>query len=119
MSKTKNNPDFEAEYTKIFSSRLEEMRQEAGVSARDMSLSLGQNPGYINNIENMKSLPSIPMLFLICEYFGVSPSYFLNVFDENPHSMKVREMMNKIERLSPQQFDALYTLVSDLARKRT
>ena len=37
---------------KDFSFRLAKLREEKGVSARDMSLSMGQNPGYINNIES-------------------------------------------------------------------
>ena len=43
---------------KEFSSRLVKLREEKGVSARDMILSMGQNPGYINTIENGKSMPS-------------------------------------------------------------
>lgn len=35
---------------KAFSLRLSKLRERKGVSARDMSLSIGQNPGYINNI---------------------------------------------------------------------
>lgn len=34
-------------------------RIQKGVSAREMSLSLGQSTGYINNIENKNSLPSM------------------------------------------------------------
>ena len=41
-----------------FAKRLSALRQEKGASARDMSLSLGQNAGYINNIENGHNLPS-------------------------------------------------------------
>ena len=44
---------------KDFSLRLAKLREEKGVSARDMSLSMGQNPGYINNIESGKSMPSL------------------------------------------------------------
>ena len=36
---------------KEFSLRLAQLRGEKGVSARDMSLSIGQNASYINNIE--------------------------------------------------------------------
>ena len=39
-----------------FAKRLSALRQEKGASARDMSLSLGQNAGYINNIENGHNL---------------------------------------------------------------
>ena len=35
-----------------FSKRLAQLRQEKGISARDMSLSLGQSESYINKIEN-------------------------------------------------------------------
>ena len=51
-----------------FSIRLAQLRNIKGVSARDMSLSLGQNPGYINNIESGKSLPSMAAFFYICKY---------------------------------------------------
>ena len=40
-----------------FAKRLADLRTAKGVSARDMSLSLGQSAGYINNIENGVNLP--------------------------------------------------------------
>ena len=40
----------------LFAKRLEQLRLEKNVSAREMSLSLGQNPSYINRIESGKSL---------------------------------------------------------------
>ena len=45
-----------------FPQRLAELRTKKGVSARDMSLSIGQGPGYINNIENGHNLPSMSVL---------------------------------------------------------
>lgn len=39
----------------FFATRLTTLREKKGVSARDMSLSIGQNPGYINNIESGKA----------------------------------------------------------------
>ena len=53
---------------KDFSLRLAQLRERKGVSARDMSLSMGQNPGYINNIESGKSMPSLAGIFYICDY---------------------------------------------------
>lgn len=41
-----------------FYKRLTELRLGKGVSARDMSLSLGQSESYINKIENRRTLPS-------------------------------------------------------------
>ena len=39
-----------------FAIRLSLLRTKMNISARDMSLSLGQNPGYINSIESGKAL---------------------------------------------------------------
>lgn len=56
--------------------RLIELRLKQGVSARDMSLSLGQSESYINKIENNKFLPSITVLFEIMRYFKITPLEF-------------------------------------------
>ena len=58
--------------------KITALRMEKGVSARDMSLSLGQNPGYINRIENKKSLPSMEMFLYICDYLNISPKDFFD-----------------------------------------
>lgn len=63
-------------YEELFCKRLTELRLEKGVSARDMSLSLGQSESYINRIENQKMLPSMTVFFYICEYFEISPHDF-------------------------------------------
>ena len=60
-----------------FVKRLIELRLNKGVSARDMSLSLGQSAGYINNIENGINYPSMSLFFYICEYFGITPGTIL------------------------------------------
>ena len=54
-------------YEDFVPERLAKLRTQKGVSARDMSLSLGQANNYINNIENKKSLAQVILLlnFLI------------------------------------------------------
>ena len=56
-----------------FSRRVTELRMQKGVSARDMSLSLGQSESYINKIENRRTLPSMTGFLYICEYLGITP----------------------------------------------
>lgn len=51
-------------YEDFVPERLAKLRALKGVSARDMSLSLGQANNYINNIENKKSLPCHAVIFL-------------------------------------------------------
>lgn len=64
----------------FFRQRLLQLRNQKGVSARDMSLTLGQSESYINKIENGKAFPSMQVFFYICDYFDISPKDF---FDEN------------------------------------
>ena len=47
--------------------RIAQLRLQKGVSARDMSLSLGQSESYINKIENRRTLPSMAGFLYICE----------------------------------------------------
>ena len=51
-------------YEEQFSKRLAELRIKKGVSARDMSLSIGQNPGYLRAIECGTTFPT--MTFVRC-----------------------------------------------------
>ena len=82
---------------KDFSLRLAQLREEKGVSARDMSLSMGQNPGYINNIESGKSMPSLSGIFYICEYLDITPKDFFDVETSNP--TKATELYNIAKKL--------------------
>ena len=81
-------------YEDFVPERLAKLRTRKGVSARDMSLSLGQANNYINNIENKKSLPSMPSFFYICEYLGITPQEFFDVGNANP------EGLNELDRKS-------------------
>lgn len=95
-----------------FARRLTELRQNKGVSARDMSLSIGQSAGYINNIENGINYPSMSTFFYICEYLGVSPKEFFDVENINPH--RNAELLDAASRLSSEQLGHLIALVRQL-----
>ena len=103
-------------YEKDFSIRLAQLRTQKGVSARDMSLSLGQNVNYINNIETGKAFPSMTAFFYICEYLKVSPMEFFDFSSENPWHMK--ELDEKVKFLSPRQLEAILTLVDGLVSRK-
>lgn len=75
-------------YEDFFTARLATLREQKKVSARDMSLSLGQNPNYINQIENKKTLPSMQVFFYICEYLGITPKEFFDDETQNPAGLK-------------------------------
>ena len=99
---------------KDFSLRLAQLREEKGVSARDMSLSMGQNPGYINNIESGKSMPSLSGIFYICEYLDITPKDFFDVETSNP--TKATELYNIAKKLDSEQLDNISAIIRDLAK---
>lgn len=92
-----------------FARRMCELRQNKGVSARDMSLSIGQSAGYINNIENGVNYPSMSTFFYICEYLGVTPKEFFDVKTENPN--KSAELLDAASRLNSEQLSLLIALI--------
>ena len=96
--------------------RIIALRMAKGVSAREMSLSLGQNVNYIQRIENKKALPSLPALEYICEYLGVSMSEF---FDEgNVLPGRLRELNDVLRRLTPAQIDIILAMAKELSGKK-
>ena len=100
---------------KGFSLRLAQLREKKGVSARDMSLSIGQNPGYINNIESGKSMPSLSGIFYICDYLGITPSEFFDVGNQNP--TRLDAIVNDLERLNDRQLETIEALLKEIIRK--
>ncbi|MBR4224354.1 MAG: helix-turn-helix transcriptional regulator [Oscillospiraceae bacterium] len=101
-------------YENGFGLRLSKLRSDKGISARDMSLSIGQNPGYINSIETGKSLPSMSSFFYICEYLGVTPKEFFDTDNNSP--ALVSELYEDIKKLDYKQLQALTTIVSSMVR---
>jgi len=95
--------------------RLARLREKKGVSARDMSLSIGQNEGYINNIETGKSNPSLDGFLYICEYLDVTPAEFFDLESTNPS--KLNGIIQDMKKLDDRQLDMIASLVRDLAKK--
>ena len=78
-----------------FALRLAMLRTKKNVSAREMSLAIGQNQGYINHIETGQGTPSLAGFFYICEYLGITPSEFFDVDNTNPARLgKINENFN-------------------------
>lgn len=98
---------------KDFALRLATLRTKKGVSARDMSLSIGQNPGYINRIETGRGMPSLSGILYICEYLGITPAEFFDFESTNP--AKLRPIIEDMKKLSDSQLQAIATIVKDMA----
>lgn len=97
-----------------FGKRLAQLRMNKNVSARDMSLSIGQSAGYINNIENGINYPSMTMFFYICEYLNVSPKDFFDSDAADPVRLAALDAAAKM--LSDEQLDHLIAIAKGLHR---
>lgn len=104
--------DETAEFETGFHKRLAQLRTARGVSAREMSLSLGQGAGYINNIENGRSLPSMAMFFEICEYLQVSPGMFFEYIEMSDSNT---DLVNAVGNLSSSDRDMVMLIIERLS----
>lgn len=100
-------------YDNNFALRLSKLRTQKGVSARDMSLSIGQNAGYINNIETGKALPSMTSFFYICEYLDITPQEFFDADAEQPKELS--KLISDLKKLNKRQLENIADIVNDLA----
>ncbi len=99
----------------FFIKRLASLREQKGVSAREMSLALGQNESYINRIENGKAFPSLQAFFYICEYLQVSPKEF---FDEgNLSPIKIAQIAAELQKLDEVQLDTILAVIRGLQHR--
>ena len=102
------------EFNSFLSKRIAQLRMAKGVSARDMSLSLGQGAGYINSIENKNSLPSMHVFYYICDYFKISPKDFFDVESALPEILN--NIVTDMKSLTPEQLVNIAGIVKDLKR---
>ncbi|AET68001.1 putative transcriptional regulator [Desulfosporosinus orientis DSM 765] len=101
-------------YEKYLSERIAKLRTMKKVSARDMSLSIGQNENYINHIENGKSMPSMQVFFYICEYFNISPKEFFDEETSNPPLIKA--VIDDLNQLDEKQIMNIHELIKGLKK---
>lgn len=98
----------------LFYQRLAKLRMRKGVSARDMSLSIGQSAGYINALENRNGFPSMQVFFYICEYLGVTPSEFFD--DDNSRPIEYQEIITDLNELDEENVKNIKAIIKGLKR---
>ena len=99
-------------YEEFTQNRIAQLRMQKNVSARDMSLSLGQNNSYVNQIENKKALPSLQGLFYICEYFGITPQQFFD--DGNAYPAQIADLVEDMKKLDAASLEHLAAIVKEM-----
>lgn len=92
-----------------FAQRLSQLRSQRGLSARDLSLSLGQASSYINQIENQKNYPSMAAFFYICDFLEITPMEFFNTEESSP--ILIKELVETVSDFSDEQIEYLIQLL--------
>ena len=104
------------DYMEWFPQRVAELRNQKGVSARDMSLSLGQSESYVNKIENKHTLPSMAGFFYICEYLNITPQQFFDT--QNPAPEKITKALALLKNLPTEQINIIVALLETMQSKK-
>ena len=97
---------------KFIKQRIAKLRTDSNISARELSLRLGQSTGYINTIENGKSLPSMSMFLYICEYFKITPKEFFD--EDNQYPKLVQEIAKEIQKLDKKSLESLLNIIKSM-----
>ena len=101
------NPD-----KKEFGVRLAKLRTAKGVSAREMSLAIGQHHGYISSIESGINYPAMQGFFYICEYLDITPQEFFDFETESPK--KLSKLTDKMKHLKSDQLALIESMVDKM-----
>lgn len=89
--------------SKFIGNRIAVLCKEREISEREVSLSIGKNPSYINYITNHKIYPTMESFFDICDYFKITPFEFFN--NEINEPLKSKEIYDEIKRISNNDLD--------------
>ena len=99
-----------------FSERLIKLRMAKGVSAREMSLAIGQSAGYVAQIERKHNLPSMTVFSHICEYLGIALKDFFDDEQENPELLG--RLITKMESFNQEELESVMNVVDIIGKKK-
>lgn len=91
--------------------RISHIRTKYGMSARELSLSIGKNPSYINRLEYRKDFE--PTIGVINDILEVCNSSFEEFFYENMDEYQTdKQLLNLIKKLPNDKKESLIKLLS-------
>ena len=100
----------------FFAKRIYDLRDKRNISARELSLIMGQNSSYINRIENKLTLPSMQGFFCICECLDITPQEFFNTEVTQPYTLRTTiKMLNQLEE---QELEAINLMLQMLIKNK-
>jgi transcriptional regulator with XRE-family HTH domain len=90
--------------------RIRELRKIKKVTEQQMSLDLGRNKGYIQNIMTGRTFPTMEGFFKICDYLGVSLQDFFNEDSEN--SVLASHVAGRTRKLDESGLNAVLSVIN-------
>lgn len=102
----------ENQFIESFTTRLIALREKKGISAREMSLALGQTHSFIHGIESKRNFPSMLNFFYICEYLEIAPKEFFDFENENPE--QTNALYKEITKLDVKSQEYFLNLIRDV-----
>ena len=101
---------------KFIANRITDLRVKKNVSEYQMSLDLGKNKSYIQNISSGRSMPSMSQFLEICNYFNITPQQF---FDEELHNLPLYQKANDLlKQLDDDDMMAVIPILNRLTTKK-
>lgn len=95
-----------------FGLRLAMLREQRHISARQMSLDMGQNKNYINSIESGNNFPTMGNFFDICFYLKITPEKFFQNREQSP--LPNDDFLDMMIQLPPETREHLYYFILNL-----
>lgn len=94
--------------------RLRQIRQIHNISARKLAEELEVDPSTISKIENNQALPSIELLFKICEYFKITPADFFDDVSNKEMTPEIQELVLLAKKLPKEDLKLLQQIAKRL-----
>lgn len=100
---------------KFIADRITQLRVQKNVSEYQMSLDLGKNRSYIQNISSGRSMPSMRQFLEICNYFHITPQQF---FDDEIHNIPLyQKASDLLKQLDDEDMIAIISILNRLITK--
>ena len=96
--------------------RYAKIRLAHRLSARKLSLELGQSTEYINQIETGKSMPSIEGLINFCDYFNLNLGEFFD--EEMKFPVEYKKIINELDKMDILEINQIYELLKLINSKK-
>lgn len=91
--------------------RINRLREAAGMTANQLAKAAGVGQASLSDILNRKNKPSLDTLERLCSVFGITLSEFFAEDHHDEMPPEVRRLCDKVNRLSPEQREAILRLI--------